>query len=252
MGRAKNSLMRSDPATGFWPRRWRTTVKRRLGATWATLAAAGLAAAILILYRTGWWFVLPRFIRASGIYGAFVSYGLIVLQTVVPFAPFAFLATFNAVVHGYWVGAALTVAGAFSGAMLVYTVSFRLAQTRALEWMHVWQEHHPRLRGWIEQVGKERGWSLFLAVLLLRMQPWLPSSVIDLAAGVSRAPWLPYAAATALGQGPMVALEAYVGYRVLHVKSVQTELWVLGAAALLSLFLYVGTRLWLARRNAGG
>ena len=83
----------------------------------------GLSGAGLVwLYRTGIWFEIPDMLHRAGFFGIVISYSMIVLQTVIPFAPFALLAGFNATVHGFILGYLTTFAGAFTGAVLLYVV----------------------------------------------------------------------------------------------------------------------------------
>ena len=188
-------------------------------------------------------------IHASGALGLLVSFGLIVLQTVLPFAPFALLAGFNAAAHGFWLGCAVTFAGAYAGALLLYWLSSRAMRALARRRLGGFLARRPRLARWLGRIRGERGWPLFLVILTLRLQPWLPSSAIDLAAGVAQVPPLPFAAATAAGQAPMVGLEAYLGHRLLNFRAHQGELWMIGLASLALLGAYFAFRSARARRR---
>lgn len=177
-------------------------------------------------------------LRASGSLGLLLGYGLIVLQTFVPFAPFAVLASFNATVHGYWPGYAVTLAGAFTGALLFYALALRLMHRYARQRLDRILARHGRMRRMAESVQRERGWSLFFVIVVLRLQPWLPSSVVDLLAGVAKVPAVPFAVATLVGQAPIIALESYIGHRLMTFGTHQNELWWIAGGSLGLLLLY--------------
>ena len=196
------------------------------------------AAGALYLGRMGGWKGIPDGLRAAGSLGLLVSYGLIVMQTFVPFAPFAVLAAFNATVHGYWPGYAATLAGAFTGAILFYGLTLRLMHRYARRRLERFLARHERMRRMAQSVERERGWSLFFVLVVLRLQPWLPSSIIDVLAGAAKVPALLFAVSTLVGQAPIIALESYVGHRVMTFQSHQNEVWWLAGAALGLLLLY--------------
>ncbi len=200
------------------------------------------------LYKSGWWFTIPHFIRQTGVFGIFISYFLVLLQTVIPFIPFAMLAGFNTTVHGYWVGFLCTWAGAFSGSVILYYVSSNVLHRYLSKWLTRWLKKHPVWATRRQALGQRRGWSIFVPLLLLRIQPWLPASIIDITAGLSKVNWGPYLAATILAQGSMVALESYVGHRVLNVSSHQQEVWWIAGISFVSLIIY-GSFMLLRKRN---
>lgn len=215
-------------------------------ALFAALTAVALG--LFMLYRSGWLWQLPAWIRGCGIYGIAISYVLIVFQAFVPFAPFALLAGGNALVHGFWVGYVTTWAGAYTGALLLYLVSRSTLQGPLAGRLRAFLRRHPRIESYRARLGQERGWSLFSFVLVLRLQPWLPSSVIDVSAGAARVPFVPFALASLLGQAPMIALESYVGHRLMTPREHAREVWVMVGVGLVML---VGYLLWRWRRAKG-
>lgn len=222
-------------------------MKRR--ASTCAIAGAVLlcAAGAFYLYTTGMWGRIPAAIRATGNFGLLVSYALIVLQTFIPFAPFAVLAGFNATVHGYWPGYAATLSGAFTGACLFYALALRVTHRYARARVEQFLARHDRIRRMAHSVKKERGWSLFFVIVVLRLQPWLPSSIIDLLAGVAKVPVRIFAGATLTGQAPMIGLESYVGHRLMNFHSHRHELWWIAGAAMAMLALYGLARVYMGR-----
>ena len=211
---------------------------------------AGIAGFLWWMYKSGWWFTIPRVIQSSGVYGIFLSYFLVLLQTIVPFIPFAMLAGFNTTVHGYFVGYLSTWAGAFTGSVLLYYVSSHILYKYLSKWLSHWLKKHPAWEKRRQAIRHKRGWSVFVPLLLLRIQPWLPASVIDITAGLSKVAWGPYLTATILAQGPMIALNSYVGHRVLNVANHQQEVWWIAGVSAGGLIVY-GTVMW-RRHQAKG
>ncbi|MCI0182835.1 MAG: VTT domain-containing protein [Acidibacillus sp.] len=215
------------------------SVGKRIGQGLLLLLVFGIVGAVFFwLYRTGIWFKIPDMLRHAGIFGLVISYFMIVIQTVVPFAPFALLAGFNATVHGLIVGYLITFAGAFTGALLLYLVAVKAWDTFLRKRLQQFLKRHPKIESAFEQVAKERGTSVFFVILTLRLQPWLPSSAIDIMAGAAHVRFWPFVAATVAGQAPMIALESYVGHRILHFRSHQLEIWIIGIVSAVLLVIY--------------
>ncbi|MCY0875858.1 MAG: VTT domain-containing protein [Firmicutes bacterium] len=222
-------------------------------APWQRVALLVVAVSIVViaiswLYRSGVLWRLPDLVRSCGVYGLLISYAAIVLQTFIPFAPFALLAGGNALVHGFWLGYISTWAGAFTGALLLYVIARRTLYGPLKIWLERFLRKHPKVEHVRARIEKERGWSVFGFIVLLRLQPWLPSSAVDIASGMARVSFGPFAIATVVGQGPMIALESYVGHRLLNPAGHTKELWAIGGVSLLLLCLY-GLWQWRKRRD---
>jgi len=206
------------------------------------VAAVGVM--LFVLYRSGLLSRLPAMIRASGSFGIAISYAAIVIQTFVPFAPFALLAGCNALVHGFWLGYVSTWAGAFSGALLMYALSRKAWDGPLARLLDRFMARHPRVQRFRQRIERKQGWSVFGVILLLRLQPWLPSSAIDIAAGMARVRMGPFVIATVVGQAPMIALESYVGNRILDPQGIHRGVWLVAGALFVVLSGYV---IWRAR-----
>lgn len=198
-------------------------------------------------YTSGIWQRIITVIRASGAYGLLISYLLVVVQTVVPFAPFAVLAGLNTSVHGFWAGYLSTWAGAFTGSLLLYYLSQRVMSAYFEKKLVHLLRNHSQLQSLTQRIRESSGISAFVVILLLRLQPWLPSSVIDISSGLSRIRWAPYLAATVFGQGSMVALASYIGHQLLHPPIDRHVWWLVVGISALILIVYVGARFLLAR-----
>ncbi|WP_181362872.1 TVP38/TMEM64 family protein [Sulfoacidibacillus thermotolerans] len=207
----------------------------------------GAACFLFFLYRTGIWFKIPDALRRAGVFGVAISFLMIVFQTVVPFAPFALLAGFNVTVHGFILGYLITFAGAFTGAVLLYWVAIKAWDTFLQKPLHRFLHRHPKMDKALRQVSRERSASVFFVILTLRLQPWLPSSAIDIMAGAAHVRFWPFVAATIGGQAPMIALESYVGHRILHFRTHQREIWIIGIVSVLLLIIYWAIRYRRAR-----
>lgn len=209
------------------------------------IAVCLVGIAVFKLYRSGLLWRMPDFVRSCGVYGLLISYAVIIVQTFIPFAPFAILAGGNALVHGFWLGYLSTWAGAFTGALLLYILSRRTLYGPLARWLERFLRKHPKIERVRSRIEGERGWSVFGFILLLRLQPWLPSSAVDIASGLARVAFGPFAVATIVGQAPMIALESYVGNRILNPTGHTKELWMIGVGSLL---LLLGYGFWRWRR----
>lgn len=227
----------------------RTEGKPRFHWSWGggAVVVGVVGAGLVWLYRSGALWRLPEWVRSLGALGIAVSYGMVVLQSFVPFAPFALLAGGNALVHGFWIGYLTTWAGAFTGAVLLYALSRSTLHGPLARRLRQFLCRHPRIDRYRAQIERERGWSLFVSILVLRLQPWLPSSVIDVSAGGAGVSFLPFALASLAGQAPMIALESYVGHRLITPREHTRELVVLAAGGLI---LLLGWLFWRRRRRA--
>lgn len=206
---------------------------------WYLLALAVGACVCVWGYVHGWADKIPLLLHAGGAFGWFASFGLILLQSMIPYAPFAVLAGLNASAHGYWLGLLATWLGAFVGSMLWFFLSRSVLRVAVRRHLRDYLRRHPRLARMQSYLTARGGSTGFVPILLLRVQPWLPSSIIDIGAGVSGVAVLPFVLATVLGEGPIIALESYMGHRLLHPASHPLEMWWMAGIGICVLVLYV-------------
>jgi uncharacterized membrane protein YdjX (TVP38/TMEM64 family) len=175
-----------------------------------------LLAAALALHAFG----LTRHLSAEGLAGsqatieqfvaahrwpAVAAFVLLFMTVTAAFIPAALLLTLmGGFVFGPWIGTGATVLGATLGAI----ITFATVRTAAGEWLH---KHVASRHGHMEAVmdGVER--HAFFYVLALRLTPLLPFGLVNIAAGLSKAPLRPYALATLLGAIPTSFIYSQLG-----------------------------------------
>ncbi|SFT33800.1 Uncharacterized membrane protein YdjX, TVP38/TMEM64 family, SNARE-associated domain [Geodermatophilus amargosae] len=108
------------------------------------------------------------------------------------------------VVLGFWTGLAVSLAGGMLGALAAFGLSRSLGRETAVRLAG------PRLAA-VDRAVAGRG---FVAVLVARVLPVMPYSVLSHAAGLSAVPLGAYAAGTALGLVPTTVLQVGVGASV--------------------------------------
>ncbi|WP_340372935.1 VTT domain-containing protein [Peribacillus sp. FSL E2-0218] len=72
---------------------------------------------------------------------------------------------------------------------------------------------------WIMRLQKSQGFPAFWMILLLRLLPFVPSGVINLAAALSKTSILIFFVATSIGKMPALLIEAYSVNQVLKASN---------------------------------
>jgi uncharacterized membrane protein YdjX (TVP38/TMEM64 family) len=119
---------------------------------------------------------------------------------------------------GPWLGAVATVSGATFGAALAY-VAARFAAGETLRR----RAHNGRLGPIIDGFGR----NTFSYVLVLRLLPFSPFGLINLAAGLTAVPMRPFILATALGDIPVALSYCHLGDGLgeVFIEGQKLDLW---------------------------
>ena len=194
------------------------------GARFLGVGRAGAAAHWLILARGPW--ALPA---------AVVAFAALAFLGVPQFV----LIAAAVVVFGPWWGALYSWVGTLSSAAVGFWMGrmFGAPLLRELS-----GERLARFRGLLARNG-------FLASLLIRLAPFAPFVVVNMAAGVAGISWLDFVAGTGLGIVPKIALTAFAGRAVIGAGGASSAftLGALLAAVLLWLAAAQLARRWLTR-----
>jgi uncharacterized membrane protein YdjX (TVP38/TMEM64 family) len=175
-----------------------------------------LLAAALALHALG----LTRWLSAEGLaesrvtieqfvaahrWTAVAAFILVFMTVTAAFIPAALLLTLmGGFLFGPWIGTGATVIGATLGAI----VTFAAVRTAAGEWIHKHvASRHSGVRAVMDGVERHA----FFYVLALRLTPMLPFGLVNIAAGLSKAPLRPYALATLLGAIPTSLIYSQLG-----------------------------------------
>ncbi|HEX3032403.1 MAG TPA: TVP38/TMEM64 family protein [Bacillota bacterium] len=131
---------------------------------------------------------------------------LAVIQSIVPVLPFFLLAGASGALFGIITGLLLVWSGAVVGALVVFLGVRYFGRDRARAWLE-------GLAG----LGRRPEWSPekgFIALLLARLIPIVPSSAVNVVCGLSRMKAHTFLAATAMGKLPWALLYTSLGYNL--------------------------------------
>lgn len=156
------------------------------------------------MLRTGDLQRIAHYIQTFGIWAIVVSCFITILQTFFPLVPYFLIAGVNVLIFGGVAGFFITWLSATIGA----TLSFFMARYVAFDWAQKKVGKQPFFAKWNVQ-AKQRG---FRIILMARLIPVIPSSMINLAAGLSEIRISPYLLATLIGKIPITILEATMGH----------------------------------------
>lgn len=210
---------------------------------WLLFAAAivlfGVAAFLLFRYGNqvmeGKWSVskLISYMRSLGYWAALIGAALVMLQTLVPFAPFIVLAGANVAVFGLWAGFLITWSGAVTGAILMFLGARTFGRQRAEERL----KSRPKWRQIVTYIEKNQ----FMVIFLFRLFPVIPPTMLNIAAGVSPVSFSAYASATLLGKAPVIFLQTMLSHDVLNFSEYKGRFIVIAIVLLIALL--AGTRI---------
>lgn len=131
---------------------------------------------------------------------------IMVLVSMIPFAPIPVLAAFVASHHDFLPGLLINMLGTTIGSLLLFLLSKRWLRRMAFKYVTK-QQYLTKYMKLIETNG-------FLAVLLGRIIPILPSAGINLIAGISNVGFIAFIGATLLGKLPTILAFSLVGHQI--------------------------------------
>lgn len=166
---------------------------------WKTVVAACIAASILsymcipsvkdmmnkivTMFATGDFGVVREFVASYGNYAAAVSFGLMVLQSVMAPLP-AFLITFaNANLFGWWQGAILSWSSAMAGAALCFYIARILGRDAAEKLTS--KAGLKQIDTFFDKYGKN-------TILICRLLPFVSFDIVSYGAGLTSMPFLSF------------------------------------------------------------
>ncbi|WP_410512416.1 VTT domain-containing protein [Paenibacillus sp. BR2-3] len=149
---------------------------------------------------------LAQWLSAWGTWAIIISIILNILISVIGIIPSVALTTVNIVVFGLVPGFMISWAGEVSGAMVSYILyrigalklNDRIRYSKKIEWMARIKSMSPKRQ--------------FIAVLLARLTPFIPSSLVTLISVLSEVSFSNYMLASVIGKLPSLSIEALIGY----------------------------------------
>lgn len=162
-------------------------------------------------------------LRALGFAGALVLVALVLAHTVVPF-PAEIPAAVAGFVFGFAIGLPLMVASFLASALAAYALADWIG--RPLARRSVGEARLARMERLVGRGGVP-------TLLLLRVIPFVPFSLMCFVCGLAQVPLARYSWTTALGMLPQLVLVTLLGSRLAHASLADPLLWAPGAAIVL-------------------
>lgn len=147
--------------------------------------------------------LLLDIVNEGGTYSVLISMLLVSICVFVPIIPFPVLAGLIGGIFGAAQGVLITLGGSMIGTMLF----FYIARYGFKEWAQAKIAHHPQVKEYEEKLNK----NAFLAILLVRVVPIVPSPVVNVVCGLSRVNGLVFFIASTIGKVPNILLLSFAG-----------------------------------------
>lgn len=182
-------------------------------------------------------------LNSYGTLAILVGIAAIALQSVIPVVPFLVLAGANVLVFGLFQGFLINWAGSVIGAGVLFALARFWGQKfiRA-KWSHQKYVH------WFNDQLKQRG---FWIILLVRMFPIIPPSLVSILSGMSEVTFTVYFTATLLGKLPATWLGSILSHDVIYFDEHKGRLGLILAlvVAISAIGIYVRKRIGLNRTS---
>ncbi len=172
---------------------------------------------------------IAEYIRSFGIYAVVMSFFLMMFQSLAAPLP-AFLITFaNAAIFGWWQGALLSWTSSMAGAALCFYIAKVLGRDAVEKITSKFALES--VDGFFQRYGKH-------TILICRLLPFVSFDYVSYAAGLTSMSFIPFFAATGIGQLPATIVYSYVGGMLTGgVRMVVTALLILFALSIFVMLL---------------
>jgi len=190
------------PTAHYFLRKFSVAQSKNTKALWLALVIVGIGVGFLFLPIRQWVSPLQDEIRNLGpIAPVVVAIGYVVLTVLL--IPGSVLTLIAGGVFGLWKGLVVVVIGANIGALC----SFLLARTFLREKVSSWAAENPRFASLDRAIGREG----FKVVLLARLSPIFPFTLLNYFLGLTNIGVGSYALANLIGMLPGAFLYVYLG-----------------------------------------
>ncbi|MED1916372.1 TVP38/TMEM64 family protein [Brevibacillus sp. NPDC058079] len=148
---------------------------------------------------------LAEWIRSLGMLGIIGSILLNIVISVAGVLPSIFLSGANAVVFGLYGGFLISLTGEVVGACIAFFL-YRFTINKA--------DRREKLKSfkWVHAINGTTSFRKCLAIVLLRLNPMMPSGVINLGAALTNITFVQFLVATLIGKVPSMVFETFVGH----------------------------------------
>ena len=146
------------------------------------------------------------FVQNERPFSWFYQFLIMALVSMIPFAPIPVIAALIANSHDFLPGLLINMLGTLTGSLLLFWLSKTWLRKVALTYVTK-KQHLTKYIKLIQTNG-------FLAVLLGRLLPIVPSAGINLIAGISNVGLVAFLAATFLGKLPIILAFSLAGHQI--------------------------------------
>jgi uncharacterized membrane protein YdjX (TVP38/TMEM64 family) len=151
---------------------------------------------------------IENLLTSSGPYAIVVSIIINIVISIAGVIPSVFITAANITFFGFHTGLIISFIGECVGAAFSFWLYRKGIKTL-----------NPSLLNknkWLQKVQQTQGWDSFIIILLLRILPFIPSGLINLATAISKTSILTFIIASSLGKLPALLIEAYSVKQVLE------------------------------------
>jgi uncharacterized membrane protein YdjX (TVP38/TMEM64 family) len=180
---------------------------------------------------------LSDYLKSFGSFAIVLGVLAILVQTFIPFCPFMLIAGANVLIFGLFYGFIINYIASCLGAFLAFIF--------ARFFGHNWVERKLMRYPMIVQFNKRMETEGFFYVLLGRLIPIFPSSIVNLGAGISKIRIRHFLFATLLGKFPIVFMESLIAHDLQHLHRYRGRLLLL--LTLFILLIIVGN--WIRQKS---
>ncbi|MED1949941.1 TVP38/TMEM64 family protein [Brevibacillus centrosporus] len=160
---------------------------------------------------------MAEWIRSWGILGIMGSIVLNIIISVAGVLPSIFLSGANAIVYGLVGGFFVSLTGEVLGATVAFLLyRYGLQKSKGLKKLEKFS--------WIQHINGASRFRKGLAIVLLRMNPLIPSGVINLGAALTTISFADFLLATLVGKIPSMVFETFVGHDLVYLSENKSRL----------------------------
>ncbi len=193
-----------------------------------------VAGMVFIAITQKTWFT--QTIKSGGDIAILISLLFIALLVFMPVIPFVVAAGIVGSIYGTWDGTVITLTGAMLGTM----VMFLLARFGFSTWARKMIEKYPKAKKYESYFE----YHAFFTVLVARLIPIIPSTLVNILSGLSKVSWVSFFFASLLGKLPVNILYNFAGKEMATNKRLSFLLY-----GVYLLFVLIATYIYMLREN---
>ncbi|MED4779411.1 TVP38/TMEM64 family protein [Brevibacillus choshinensis] len=178
---------------------------------------------------------IAEWMRSWGAVAIAGSILLNILISITGVLPSIFLSGANSVVFGLEGGFFVSLAGEVIGAALAF-ILYRWGSTK-IKKLQKWKESK-----WINMINDSSRMRQLTAIVLLRVNPMIPSGVVNFGASLTRVSLLNFMIATLIGKIPSMVFETLVGHDLVFLSENKSRLMISLLLGSLVFFLFWSRR----------